>query len=288
MDTSVFFRSDFYRQADELSAALVRVEEAWADRFQPSWMIFIAAPSLGFMKMGQAIIDGFTAGIEEGYRDLAYWLQIAQKWQARPWFNRLPSLAQEMILTGQHAADGRLSAGAGLWREVGRQWRAVRRQRLWEGIGDEMNFTDMIGETVRGVETVVIEGEVTAVYFVTDQAIWRMYHDQEGSESVYLGDVNGDLADLVGRRIVAAEASSNDDDDDESMMWTFYKLATEGGDYVTLRWGGFDDTGYYSLAVDIERYPPEYIRARLNRQDDPDNHRKLKRLWKQYGGGKTA
>lgn len=134
MNTSPFFQSDFYRQADELSAALVRVEAAWADRFQPSWMIFIASPSLVWAEIGQRFYkdfaEGYAAGIEGGHRDYAYWLQITQKWQARPWFNRLPRVAQHVILTGQQVADGRLSAGAGLWREVSRSWWALRRRWL--------------------------------------------------------------------------------------------------------------------------------------------------------------
>jgi hypothetical protein len=168
------------------------------------------------------------------------------------------------------------------------------RNVLKAALGMETRAADisgLVGEVVQGIEQAFDSGEVTAVYFITDRAIWRMYHDQACSESVYLEDVNGDLAGLIGQRIVAAEESSSDNHDDprarSSETWTFYKLAAENGVYVTLRWWG-SSNGYYSEDVDVERYPPECIRAPIKANDGPSNHRKLKRLWRQYGGGKAA
>ena len=68
MNTSLFFQSDFYRQADELSAALVRVEAVWADRFEPSWTIFSPSPSLIWQAIGQSFVDGFAAGVRQATR----------------------------------------------------------------------------------------------------------------------------------------------------------------------------------------------------------------------------
>ena len=48
----MFFRNDFYRRAEELAEQLNRVEAVWGDRFRPSWMIFIDAPTLRFRRLG--------------------------------------------------------------------------------------------------------------------------------------------------------------------------------------------------------------------------------------------
>jgi hypothetical protein len=98
MNTSLFFQSDFYRQADELSDALVRVEAVWADRFQPSWMIFIASPSLMWQAVGRSFVDGFAAGVRQ-----AAWLtrvtaEIRMTLYGRRWFRALPRWARHWVV----------------------------------------------------------------------------------------------------------------------------------------------------------------------------------------------
>jgi hypothetical protein len=124
VNTSLFFQSDFYRQADELSAQLARVEAAWADRFEPPASIFNPSQSLEWMMFGQAIVDGVLSGIQATEGGIEYLFHVYDKWHARPWFNHLPRQAQAIILTSQRVADGRQSAGSAL--------RQMASMMLWE------------------------------------------------------------------------------------------------------------------------------------------------------------
>ena len=99
VDTSFLFRSDFYRQADELSAALVRVEATWADRFQPSWMIFIPSPSLMWQMVGESFVDGIAAGLRKGTWLMRVTAEIRLALHGRRWFRALPERVQHWIVT---------------------------------------------------------------------------------------------------------------------------------------------------------------------------------------------
>lgn len=81
-------------------------------------------------------------------------------------------------------------------------------------------------------------------------SIYKMYHDQNCCESVYIEDIEGDIKDLEGEVLLQAEIVTNyGNNDDVSETWTFYKFATIKG-YVTIRWYGTSN-GYYSENVDL-------------------------------------
>ena len=91
------------------------------------------------------------------------------------------------------------------------------------------------------------------IFFETEDEIFKMYHDQDCCESVYVEDICGDLDDLIGSEIIVAEKRTNDDNPlseyDESFLWTFYEIRTMKGS-VTIRWYG-SSNGYYSESVDF-------------------------------------
>lgn len=113
----------------------------------------------------------------------------------------------------------------------------------------ETSFEDLLGKTLVKIERTPENcPEDRLTFFTADGAEYRMFHDQDCCESVYLEDVAGDLADLLNTPILLAEEVSNTSDDNgDEQTWTFYKLSTINGT-VTLRWYG-SSNGYYSTAV---------------------------------------
>lgn len=117
-----------------------------------------------------------------------------------------------------------------------------------------VNFESLVGVTIESIELNGSNTEITLVG--NDGYTYRMYHDQDCCEDVYVESVVGDLNDLVGSPILTAEESTNSEGEplneyDESFTWTFYKLSTLKG-YVDIRWYGTSN-GYYSEVVSLVR-----------------------------------
>lgn len=117
-----------------------------------------------------------------------------------------------------------------------------------------VEITDFIGKTFAEITGATKGSE--SILFSGPECSYRMLHWQNCCEHVFLEDVVGDVADLIGTPIVEAYEASSDgtetmpEDYDESFTWTFYRLRTIKGT-VTLRWFG-SSNGYYSESVDIE------------------------------------
>lgn len=119
-------------------------------------------------------------------------------------------------------------------------------------IVNDDKFEDLLGKTLIGVEV-----HDDSIVFITKDAQYQLYHEQDCCESVYVEDIIGDVDDLIGSPLLMAEEVTNADEPvdskvdksyrDYSETWTFYKLATIKG-YVTIRWYG-SSNGYYSESV---------------------------------------
>lgn len=94
------------------------------------------------------------------------------------------------------------------------------------------------------------------MFHLQDGTKYRMYHEQDCCEHVFIEDINGDLDDLIGAPIVMAEVVCAKEPPplnytiDDTYTWTFYKLAAKG--HVTIRWFGTSN-GYYSEEVNFVR-----------------------------------
>lgn len=113
-----------------------------------------------------------------------------------------------------------------------------------------------VGREVDDVFTVASNDEhadlVAIVFRFVDGSAMMLWHDQQCCETVYVDDINGDWADLVGRPLLVAEERSSGKIDTEwgDERWTFYTFRSEAGS-VDVRWIGTSN-GYYSTSVSVE------------------------------------
>lgn len=121
------------------------------------------------------------------------------------------------------------------------------------------NFSDLVGVVLSEVRNI---GNEEIIFAATDGREWRMWHDQDCCESVFVEDVSGDLADLIGAPILVAEERESDEAPagsspcDGSNTWTFYALRTIKGT-VDIRWHGYSN-GYYSESVSFAKTEPTH------------------------------
>jgi hypothetical protein len=107
--------------------------------------------------------------------------------------------------------------------------------------------SDMLGYTFTSI---TLNDDKTEMRFNCKEGTFIFQHYQECCEEVAVGDITGDLQDLLDSPILRAEESTNQGNtEDGTYTWTFYKLATKKG-YVDIRWVG-ESNGYYSESVDI-------------------------------------
>lgn len=122
-----------------------------------------------------------------------------------------------------------------------------------------VSISILLGKTLTGILSAKNSTSDDEIFFKLDTGKeYRMYHDQDCCESVYIESIEGDLNDLLDSPITMAEEYSTNHDEkensinrrrtfSESTTYTFYKLATVKG-YVNIRWFG-SSNGYYSESV---------------------------------------
>jgi len=123
---------------------------------------------------------------------------------------------------------------------------------------DIKEFEDLNGHTLAQCFKTSDDGELHFV--LADGRQFKLHHNQDCCESVYIESIVGDLADLVGSPLTMTEEVSSSELTPEqiehqsgcdSFTWTFYKLATIKG-YVDVRWFG-SSNGYYSESVSFDQ-----------------------------------
>ena len=122
---------------------------------------------------------------------------------------------------------------------------------------NELAFEILRGTTLACIET--IDGEL--IFTLDYGEKYKLWHNQECCEDVYIESICGNLDDLIGTPILMAEVSSNSDEmpadieqppyREDSFTWTFYRIGTAKG-MVVIRWYGTSN-GYYSEEVDFTR-----------------------------------
>lgn len=108
----------------------------------------------------------------------------------------------------------------------------------------------MIESLIGKVLTSVKKGDYEITFTAASGHVYRMDHDQDCCESVYIESIYGDLEDLVGSPIIRAEERVVSLPDDYGLSQaTFYEISTAKGG-VNIRWHG-SSNGYYGVSVDF-------------------------------------
>jgi hypothetical protein len=101
--------------------------------------------------------------------------------------------------------------------------------------------------------TAIQRADDEIIFMRSDGRRVKMWHEEDCCESVYIEDIVGDLDALIGKPLMIAEVVSNYHSRGErgDEQWTYYRLGTDIGNIVTIRWYGAS-SGYYSTEVTVE------------------------------------
>jgi len=113
---------------------------------------------------------------------------------------------------------------------------------------ENIKFNELVGKVFKDVYLNEDADNQFILFKVSDTEIYQMYHWHECCENVYINDINGDIADLIGSEILHFEERKNCRDiDSGSETWTFYDIQTKAGS-VNIKWHG-ESNGFYSESV---------------------------------------
>ena len=114
-----------------------------------------------------------------------------------------------------------------------------------------MKFNELEGLSIFSIDGLERQSELITIT-TDDNRTFKMYHDQDCCEHVYLADFQ--LHGTYKGKVLKATVDTNEDDEPEfeyedTYTWTYYIIETENGK-LTLRWFG-SSNGYYSESVDF-------------------------------------
>lgn len=116
--------------------------------------------------------------------------------------------------------------------------------------GDD-NIGYLINKVLTKIEQIPDKDGDTIHFWTKCGKHYRMYHEQDYCEDVYVDDIVGDLQGLLGLVIDAScETNKGVGTQNETYTWTFYKIQGEK-ENVTIRWYG-TSSGYYCEEVDFQ------------------------------------
>lgn len=114
-------------------------------------------------------------------------------------------------------------------------------------------FYELVGKTI----TDIVGAEKYSkeiLFYCDDGSIYKMYHEQNCCEEVWIEDICGDPKMLIGKKVTKSEAVTQEGENeynDGTHTYTFYHICTIGG-YLSIRWFGVSN-GYYSESVNFEK-----------------------------------
>lgn len=122
----------------------------------------------------------------------------------------------------------------------------------------DVPFSILLGKTL----TSILVNDDSIVFNTDDGNKYLMSHHQNCCEHVYIEDLCGDVQECVGTTVILAEEVSYEgetlsDSYGDSHTWTYYRLGTQNGGDLSIRWYG-SSNGYYSESVSFELVDEEH------------------------------
>lgn len=117
----------------------------------------------------------------------------------------------------------------------------------------DVNFeTSMVGKVFSKIE--MDRHQEFIIFSFEDGSVFKMGHNQECCEKVYLEDIVGDITKMIGQTVISASHTSDGDLSDDGVTVIEYNFYTIQGnlDSITLRWYG-ETNSCYSINATLYR-----------------------------------
>jgi hypothetical protein len=121
-------------------------------------------------------------------------------------------------------------------------------------------YYDAVEFKGKTLKSVTVHGTDEIAFMFSDGSEYKMFHDQDCCEYVFIHEIIGDWSEIIGKTLDSSEESTHGTPDgidttdlylDDSFTWTTYIFAA-GDKKVVVRWLGTSN-GYYSESVQIKK-----------------------------------